>query len=66
MAKQNGYIAMYNDKEIEVYADSSYQAQNKAQEEFQKGSRRKVKGYDIIIVLCETEDGNEVVHTADF
>lgn len=26
----NGYIAMYKDKKIEVYADSSYQAQLKA------------------------------------
>ena len=62
---QNGYIAMYNGKEIEVYASSSYEAQEKAVIVFQKGSRKKVKGYDLIVVLCE-KDGEEVVHTATY
>lgn len=61
----NGYIAIYNGIEKEIYANSSYDAQNKALVEFQKNSRKKIKGYDIVIVLCEI-NGEQVIHTADF
>jgi hypothetical protein len=32
---------------------------------FQAGSRKKVKGYDITVCLCEVA-GKQVVHVADF
>ena len=57
----NGYIAMWNGKRIEVFADTSYNAQCEAEKEFQKNSRKKVKGYEITVVLCE-KDGEQVVH----
>ena len=57
-----GYIAIWNGKRIEVYADTSYQAQCEAEKEFQKGTRKKVKGYDITVVLCE-KDGEQVIHS---
>ena len=60
--KENGYICIYNGNQKEIYASSSYQAQEKAVIEFQKGSRKKVKGYDISTTLCE-KDGEQVVHT---
>ena len=58
----NGYIAMWQDRRIEVFADTSYAAQQEAEKEFQKGTRKKVKGYEIIIVLCE-KDGKQVTHS---
>lgn len=61
MENLNGYIAIYNNSKKEIYASSSYNAQNKAQIEFQKNSRKKIKGYDIIIVLCEKND-KQVTH----
>ena len=61
----NGYIAIYNGTKKEIFADSSYKAQQLAQIEFQKGTRKEIKGYDIIVVLCEKE-GKEITHTPDF
>ena len=54
----NGYVAIWKGKRIEVYADSTYEAQQKAQKEF--GKRCK-KGYEIAVVLAE-KDGKEVTH----
>ncbi|NQY44178.1 MAG: hypothetical protein HRT87_12650 [Legionellales bacterium] len=62
---KNGYIALYKDKKIEVYADTTYQAQQLALVEFQKNSRRKIKGYDVSVFLCE-KNGESVTHTVDF
>ena len=59
----NGYIGFYNNKRAEVMANTTYEAQQKLQTVFQQGSRRKVKGYDISVVLAE-QDGVQVVHTA--
>ena len=59
----NVYIALWNGKRIEVHAETSYSAQCKAEIEFKKGTRKKVKGYEITVVLCEL-DGEQVVHTA--
>jgi hypothetical protein len=59
---KNGYIAMYANEETEIFAESSYSAQCKAQEHFQKGRRKKVKGHEIIVVLCE-KDGEQVTHS---
>ena len=58
----NGYIAIWNGKRIEVFADTSYKAQCEAEKEFQKYSRKKVKGYEITVILCE-KDGKQVVHS---
>jgi len=44
----NGYIAIYKGKKIEIYADTSYQAQLEAAKEF-----KAKKSYEIQIVLCE-------------
>lgn len=56
----NGYIALYKGKRIEVYAETSYEAQKKAATEF-----RAKKSYEVHVYLCE-KDGKEIVHTADF
>lgn len=61
-----GYIALWNGKQTEVYADSLYAAQCAAVEVFQRDTRRKVKGSDVRVVLCERPDGSAVVHVADF
>lgn len=54
----NGYKAFYRDKEIEVYAETSYKAQQKAAEEL--GVKPKNQ-HQITIALCEKE-GEQVVH----
>lgn len=55
----NGYIAIYKGKQIEVYADSSYQAQQKAAAQF-----KARKTYEVDVYLCE-KDGQQVTHVAD-
>lgn len=52
----NGYKAFYKGKSIEVYADTSYQAQQKAASIF-----KAKKSYDVTVVLCEKND-TPVVH----
>ena len=52
----NGYKAFYKGKTLEVYSDTSYQAQLKASQLF-----RAKKSYDVIVVLCEKE-GEQVIH----
>ena len=60
----NGYICFYNDKRIEVHADSMYAAQEKAVAEFQKMfPRRKVKGFQVNTNLAELA-GETVTHVA--
>lgn len=46
----NGYLAFYKGKKIEIYADTSYEAQKKAALAF-----RARKQYDVTVVLCEKE-----------
>lgn len=58
----NGYVCFWNRQRIEVHADGQLAAQEKAREEFQKKTRKKVKGYDIAVVLAE-KDGKQVVHS---
>ena len=60
--KMNGYICVWDGKEIEVRAETSYKAQCIAEKEFQKGTRKNVKGYNVMVVLCE-KDGEQVVHS---
>lgn len=54
----NGYIALYKGRQIEVYAETSYEAQVKAAEFF-----KARKQYEVSVHLCE-KDGEEVVHIA--
>lgn len=51
------YKAFYKGKTIELKADSSYQAQTKAAEQF-----KARKSYDVTVILLET-DGKQVIHT---
>lgn len=54
----NGYIAIYKEKKIEVWAETSYQAQLKAAKEF-----KAKKSYDVSVYLCEIQ-GKQVIHDA--
>jgi hypothetical protein len=56
----NGYIAFYKGKQIEVYANTSYEAQQKAATQF-----RAKKSYDVTVVLAE-HNNEQVVHNPDF
>jgi len=44
----NGYKAFYRGKSVEVYADTSYQAQQKAVAKF-----KAKKSWEVTVVLCE-------------
>lgn len=48
----NGYIAMYNGKKIEVYAETSYAAQQKAVAIFKV---RRNREYLVSVYLCEKD-----------
>ena len=51
--------------EMDVLANSSYGAQQVATAEFQKvAGRKKVKGYDITVVLCEV-NGTQITHSGE-
>jgi len=54
----NGYKAFYKGKTAEVYADTSYQAQQLAAQQF-----KAKKSYEVTVMLCET-DGKTYTHTA--
>jgi hypothetical protein len=54
----NGYIAFYRGKRAEVYAETSYEAQQKAAIVF-----KAKKSYEVTVMLAE-KNGVEVVHTA--
>lgn len=58
----NGYIAIYNGKQVEVYAEGLYQAKLKAIEELKPP---KSKQHMVIVMLAE-KDGEAVTHIADF
>lgn len=60
----NKYGAIWNDKSVEVMADTTYQAQQLAVVEFQKvAGRKKVKSYEIQVLLMEL-NGVEYIHVA--
>ena len=52
----NGYIAFYRGKQIEVFANSSYEAQTKAASIF-----KVKKSYEVTVVLAEKQ-GQQVIH----
>lgn len=59
----NGYKAFYKGKSIEVYAETSFQARDKAAEQF-----KAKKAYEVTVMLCETDTdgtkpGLQVVHS---
>jgi hypothetical protein len=54
---ENGYIAFYKGKRIEVYALTSYQAQIKAAEIF-----KAKKSYEVTVMLAE-KNGEQVTHS---
>ena len=55
-----GYIALWRGKRIEVYANTSYEAQQKA-----AAILKAKKAYEVTVMLAERA-GEPVVHTADF
>ena len=63
----NGYKCLWNNKELDIYADTPYEAALLAMPEFQKvAGRKKVKDYEINVVLCEV-NGEQYYHsTASF
>ena len=52
----NGYIAFYKGKQLEVKANSSYEAQQKAAQMF-----RARKSYEVTVILAE-KNGQQVTH----
>jgi len=56
----NGYKALYRGKWIEVYAETSRDAQVKAAAQF-----KAKKEYEVSVYLCEKQ-GKQVTHVADF
>ncbi len=57
---KNGYIALYRSKQIEVWANSSYEAQQKAAQQF-----KAKKSYEVSVYLCE-KGGEQVTTLTDF
>lgn len=53
----NGYIALYKGKQIEVYANTSYEAQKIASTQF-----KAKKSYEVSVYLCE-KNGEQVITT---
>ena len=53
----NGYKAFYKGKVVEVYAETSYEAQTKAAIVF-----KAKKQYEVTVVLCEKQ-GEQVVQS---
>ena len=53
----NGYIAFHKGKQLEVYADTSYQAQLKASKLF-----KAKHSYQVEVMLAE-KNGEQVTHT---
>ena len=62
----NTYICFYKQNQIEIQANTSLQAQQKAQVEFQKKEgKRKVKSYDITPMLHSTPE-EVIIHKPNF
>jgi hypothetical protein len=53
----NGYIALYKGKQIEVYANTSYEAQKLASTKF-----KAKKSYEVSVYLCELAGKQVVTH----
>ena len=57
----NGYIGYWKSSKFEVMANSSYEAQQKLVPIIQATTRKKVKGYEIAVMLAE-KNGEQVIH----
>jgi len=57
---ENGYVAFYKGKKMDVYAKTSLEARDKAAKAF--GAK---KAYDVTVMLAE-KDGKQVTHSASF
>ena len=57
MESMNGYMAFYKGKTAEVYAKSSYEAQQKASVIF-----KAKKYHEVQVILCE-KNGEQVIHS---
>ena len=55
----NGYLAFYKDAQKEVYAETSYKAQQTAAAIFKVNPK---KSYMVHVVLCE-KNGEQVTHS---
>jgi hypothetical protein len=56
----SGYVAGFNREQVGIYAVSLYAAKTKANEYFKPSKKR---AGEVWVVLAETNDGTEVVHT---
>ena len=56
----NGYKAFYRGKTHNLYADTSYEAQQRAAAHF-----KAKKAYEVTVMLCE-KAGEQVVHAPSF
>lgn len=56
----NGYIAFYKGKQLEVHANTSYEAQMLAAKTF-----KAKKSYEVTVMLAE-KDGKQVTHVPSF
>lgn len=54
----NGYVCFYKGRRLEIYAETSFVAQQKAAVIF-KAKRL----YEVTVVLAEDDDGEIVVHS---
>ena len=57
----NGYVCFYGSKRLEVYAETTYKAQQKAAVILAVPTKKQ---YLISVTLCERANGEQVVHTA--
>lgn len=61
MSENNGYIAFFKERRLEVYAPTSYEAKLKAVQLFKP---RKSQEHEVHVHLCERKDGSQVIHIA--
>lgn len=57
----NGYIAFYRGRRMEIWAETSYAAQQEAARKF-----KAKKPHEVVVVMAERADGSPVIHTPDF
>ena len=61
----NGYMALYNGQEHEVWADTAWDAQKEAVKHYQSAyPRKKIKDYQVTTVLCVL-DGEQYTHRGE-
>lgn len=58
----NGYIAFYDNKRLELYAETLWEATVKARVTFRAPKSRQ----HLVTVMLAEQDGEPVVHTPDF